>query len=263
MGTDTTDTTTQAPGRQAPGLVALLTPTLGTVSMFWHSAVMSLAWPMNCQKAAMPKRDMKGGEIGEVRNRCIQDLLDLEAAGKVQPNYVVWLDDDVIPSPLGILQLLTHDADVAAGVYFTKMEVPEPLIFPGPAAGTTPFRPGKVFRSWGYAQGWSVVKFDVYKRIIRELNIPKDKYGSYQFFKQPDFGFTPEGALVNGGTEDFHFWHLLERIGVKPVVDCTKHGFAFHFDLKAGVGYPKPQWEQWLKGQPLTWETPDGPVTWD
>jgi hypothetical protein len=246
-----------------PKMIIILTPTLGKIDMQWCQTLSNIAYPMNIQRGFIPARDLKGGQIGQLRNKLVDICMKLEVEHDIEIDSVLWLDDDVLMNKLGMLTLLAHDADIAAGVYFSKGNPSFPLIFPGAAAGTTKFQPGKVFESWGYAQGLSVVKFSVYKRIIEAGLVEKDEYGSWSFFKQPDLSINEKGVMTAGGTEDFHFFRLAEQIGIKPIVDCTKHAFGFHHDLRTNIGYPEEQWRQYEKQQPIVWKTPEGEVVWD
>src|SRR5437868_27315 len=62
-------------------VIARCTPTLGMVSVFWHTAVESLAWPMNVIKAPLTLIDDKpdhlrtGNEIAEARNYIVAKAL--------------------------------------------------------------------------------------------------------------------------------------------------------------------------------------------
>jgi hypothetical protein len=66
-----------------------------------------------------------------------------------------------------------------------------------------------------------------------------------------------------GGTEDLYFLDLAGKLGFKPLVDCGKWAFGWHFDLKSLRGYPEKQFAQWAAAEPVTWDTPDGVVTWE
>lgn len=250
-------------------LIALCTPTLGTVSMWWHNATMNLMWPMNIGKGIVPVVDQVGGEIAECRNRCVQIALAHEKAG-VELEAIFWLDDDVLVMPVCLLALAQHFPKpgegghlIVSGCYFCKGEYPEPLIFPGACQGTGRFVPDSVKEVWGWAQGLSLVHPSVYKRMEAELPLGKDKYGNPAWYALPEFEVGPEGGVTTGGTEDFRFFKNADLLGIKCLQDCTKHAFGFHWDEANKTAYPKEQWQQWLNRQPITWTKPDGTVvTW-
>lgn len=234
--------------------IAILTPTLGSISDWWHSSVTGIVWPTNIGRAPLMSRDMKGGEVGQMRNKMVKIILQMADAQNVELDSIFWLDDDVIVSRFALVTLRAHDVDIAAGVYFTKLDSgADPLIFSGGGAGTMPFRPNEVFESWGYAQGLSLVKADVYRRMQKELDLGEDEYGSPCWYKQPDFAVKRDGSLCLGGTEDFHFFRNAELLGYRPLVDCTKHTFGFHYDLGRKLGFPIPQWSQFIKREPIIW----------
>lgn len=249
-----------APSRKKS--IAILTPTLGKVSMHWTTSLLDLIWPMNCGRAFLPMMDQKGDEIGEVRNRLVKMALESAEQNGIDLEYVFWLDDDVIIHRAALLALASHDADIASGVYFSKTDFGEPLIFDGPSSGTCKFEPNKILNKWGWANGLSLIRTSVYKRMMEDLDLGVDKYGNPAFYKQPEFGMV-NGELRLGGTEDFHFFENASKLGYRPVVDCTLPAFGWHYDLNTRTGYPKLQWEQFLRREPVVWpQKGGGEVIW-
>lgn len=189
--------------------------------------------------------------------------LDFESSSRAI-SHLFWLDDDVLVPRACLLKLLSHQADIASGVYFTKSDIGEPLIFPEPGNGAAFFAPDEILSCYGWSLGLSVVKMDVFKRIIKECNPPLDKYGNPRFFHKPteaDCTFK-DGILGVGGTEDFEFFRLCSQIGVKPVIDCTRYAFGWHYDKDSHKAFPTEQWSQYSTGQPVVWKTPKGEVVW-
>lgn len=239
--------------------IAVLTPTLGVVSMWWHSAMLDLLWPMNMGKAFIPTVDLKGGQVGQMRNRLVQLALMFEQQAGNELEAIMWVDDDVICSRLAMLTLAAHDRDIVSGVYMAKGEAGnEPLIFAGPSSGTMKFLPDETFEAWGWAQGLSLVKAEVYKRMVDELDLGKDEYGNPNWYKQPEFGIDANGTMTLGGTEDFHFFDNANKLGYSALIDCTKHAFGFHYDIKEKMGYPQKQWIQYLHREPIVWPATKG-----
>lgn len=248
-------------------LIAVCTPTLGMVSAWWHASVLDLIWPMNTAKGAPMVPDRKGGEIAETRNRIVSMMLATES-DKAKLEGIFWLDDDVIiRSPRTcLLKLVSHNRDIASGVYFTKGEVNEPLIFGGPCAGSIPFEPGKEFEAWGWAQGLSYVRGEVYKRMRDEMELGLDKYGAPLWYEPSEFRVDKQtGDVCVNGTEDFPFFKKANDLGYRCLVDCTEHCFGFHYDANGkdadgwpGVGYPRQQWEQFKRHEPIVWPAKDG-----
>jgi hypothetical protein len=245
--------------------IVVLTPTLGQISMWWHTAMVDLLWPMNVGKGFIPAVDLKGGQVGQMRNRLIQLALYFEKSQHINLEAIMWVDDDVIVNRAVMLALAAHDRDIVSGVYMAKTEAAnEPLIFDGPSSGTSRWEPDKVMEKWGYAQGLSLVKTDVYRRMAEELDLGVDEYGNPQWYKVPEFGMDAAGCLTLGGTEDFHFFENASKLGYRPLVDCTKFCFGWHYDHEKKTGYPKQQWEQFLKREPIVWPKKEGgEVIWN
>ena len=238
---------------KAQEVIAVLTPTLGYASFWYFTGVLGLIWPMNKGKGVMPARDDNGGEIAEMRNRLVQMMLCADEAGPTRVTHVMWLDDDVIIGPAAMLALASHDRDIASGVYFSKYEKAEPLIFDGPSSGTGKFLPGKTRESWGWSQGLSLVKLEVYRRMRDELNLDKDKYGNPSWYQSPMQQAIKNGNFHSPSTEDFPFFDNCNKLGYVCLQDMTREAFGFHYDLNADKGYPKAQWEQFKRREPIIW----------
>jgi len=244
-------------------IIALCTPTLGMASFWWFGGVMHQLWPMNTTKAVLPMLDKVGRktgipEIAELRNRCVQTMLALENEHTTVEG-IFWLDDDVIVGPSALCALLRHEADIVSGVYFCKGDLPQPLLFGGPSSGTVPFipcakdeGPGSTMPIWGWAQGLSYTRMEVYKRVRDELDIGTDKYGAPLWYEPNTFKVV-NGQVMQGGTEDFPFFEKVARLGYQPIVDLTHHAFGYHYDAANDIGYPKAQWEQWSNRLPVVW----------
>lgn len=243
-------------------IIVLCTPSLGAVSLWWARQIAGLLWPLNIGKRHLFLRDSVGGEIAETRNRIVKMALELEN-DQVEVDSLFWVDDDVLITQGALLQLYTHHKPIVSGVYFTKSQIPEPLIFPARLHGTAPFVPDQVLEVWGHGMGLTLVKADVYRRMERELQLPKDKHGATEFYKT-NREYKVEGQMLDcGGTEDLYFLDMAGRLGYRPAVDCGKWAFGFHYDLARHRGYPEPQFKQWAAAQPVTWQTDKGLVTWE
>jgi hypothetical protein len=246
--------------------IAVCTPTLGSVSISWASVLRGLAFPLNSGYVNFFVIDENGGEIAETRNRCVQLALDYETPTS-EVSHIFWIDDDVIISTRALLKLLSLNRDIASGVYFTKCDPSEPLIFPGRGAGTTPFVPDQLIETWGHGMGLCLVRTEVYKRMAKELDLGRDKYGRTQWYKttgaehatvDPD-----DNSIWMGGTEDLAMLNEASKLGYKPVVDTSRQAFGWHFCRESRQGYPKRQWGQFMRGETITWDTPDGPKAWE
>jgi len=238
-------------------------PTLGRLSIEWVAAREGLLWPMNCGRGTFFWKDEVGGQIAEGRNVVVQRILNVEDQGQYTVPYIFFLDDDVLCPPGALLKLLSHNADVASGVYFGKTDNAQPLIFPGPGCGTLPFVPDQVTTAYGWSMGLSVVRTEVFRRCIKELDIGVDKYGNPNWFAQPSEYKFLDGVVDVGGTEDFAFFEKVHRLGIKPVIDTSCHTVGWHWCSERNTAFPREQWEQYRDGKPVVWNTPGGPVVWE
>jgi hypothetical protein len=231
--------------------------------------VSGIAWPFNTTKAPIIIEDDEGGKIAEGRNMLVAKVLERETPG-MGIRSILWIDDDVVPiSPYLLRALDGHDEDICAGVYFSKEEFPQPLIFPERGQGVKKFVPEEYYDVWGVGMGLTLVKTDVYRRMKEELKLPLDSKGNPEWYRTTgrDEDLMASVDLANkvrgmGGTEDLYFCNLAARLDIRPWVDTGKHCFGFHYDMARRVGYPKPQWETYRKECRVVWETPDGPVEW-
>lgn len=246
--------------------IACCATTLGSVSISWASVLRGMAWPLNTGYVNFFVVDEQGGEIAESRNRCVQLALDYDTP-TCEVTHLFWIDDDVIVSTRSLLRLLSHNRDIASGVYFTKCDPPEPLIFPGRGCGTTPFVPDQVFETWGHGMGLCLVRTEVYRRMARELDLGKDKYGRPAWYKTTgaeDATVDIEDNIVwMGGTEDLYFLNEAAKLGYRPIVDTSRFAYGWHFDRETRQGYPKKQWAQFQRGETITWDTANGPKAWE
>jgi hypothetical protein len=242
-------------------LIAFCIPSRGTVSLAFAQSLRGIVLPMNTAAFMCSSIDEAGGEIAEGRNFCVQNALQRGAT------HLFWLDDDVCPEERSLIALHRHNADIATGVYFTKHELSEPLIFPSKGGGTAPFMAEGTTEAWATGMGLALIKSDVYRRMLKEIPLPKDKYGRAEFYKT----VTPEEATLDaadrtvnfGSTEDFYFFGLCAKLGYKILVDMSNWTFGWHVDPKTFQGYPAAQYKQFTSGNPITWETPEGIKTWN
>ncbi len=244
--------------------IACCTPSLGSVSISWASVLRGLAWPLNTGYVNHFLIDDKGGEIAETRNKIVQISLDYETP-TCEVSHLFWIDDDVIASTRSLLELLDVQADIVSGCYFTKCDPAEPLIFPGRGAGTTPFVPNQLFETWGHGMGLCLIRAEVYRRMARELPLGRDKYGHTAWYKTTgaEHSTVEDGVVWMGGTEDLYFLNEAQKLGYQPWMNTRRFAFGWHFDKETRQGYPKKQWAQMMRGQEITWDTPDGPKAWE
>ena len=234
----------------------------GAVSVWWSRQIAEMMWPLSIGKKVLFIRDSVGNEVAETRNKIVTTALALDRPG-LRVHSLFWVDDDVLISRAALVRLYEHHADIAAGVYFLRGEPGQPLIFPRRGHGTAQFEPNRILMNmWGAGMGLTLIRADVYKDMLPSVG--KDKYGNPEWYKTVR-QYTVEGNMLNcGGTEDLYFFDAAWRLGYRPIVDCGKWTFGWHFDLATQRGYPEKQFAQWSAQKPVTWEMSDGRVvTWE
>lgn len=227
------------------------------VSMFWAMQFAKLsasgAWPQNTARAFNVALNRGGKDtIAQARNHLVARAFETQGGGNHQIAYFAWQDDDVIPISEKVWKCLHHhDVDIACGTYFSREEFCNPLIFKGNGSGPDRFIPNRHYQVWGCHMGLTLVKASVYHEMARELDLGKDENGNIAYYKV--------GGVYE--TEDLYFYDNADKLGLKTVVDTSKHAFAFHHDLATGKGYPEKQWDEFITGQPIKWEAQDGAIT--
>jgi hypothetical protein len=240
---------------------AFCIPSRGTVSLAFAKSFRSIVLPMNTSAIMVSAVDTAGGEIAEARNQCVMEALQRGCT------HLFWLDDDVCAEERCLIALHRHDREIASGVYFTKHELSEPLIFPASGGGTDPFLAEGTSEAWATGMGLCLIKAEVYRRMMREMPLGKDKYGRVEFYRT----VSPEEGTVNekdhcinfGSTEDFFFFRKCGELGISILVDHSPWAFGWHVDPKTLIGYPRAQYEQMGEGKPIAWKTPDGEMIWN
>ena len=61
--------------------------------------------------------------IAQNRNDCVQDALYDDV------DYILWVDSDMTFNPDDLKQLLADDKDIVTGLYFTRKQPVEPVIY--------------------------------------------------------------------------------------------------------------------------------------
>jgi hypothetical protein len=249
-------------------IIAFCIPTRGLVSMEWANHYRDIGMPMNCNGFPVIRQDNVGGEIAEVRNACVELALARGAS------HLFWIDDDVCVNRFGLARLfrdhLDSGRDIVSGVYFTKEVVSEPLIFSGPGQGTMPFLAKGTCDAYAHGFGVCLVKADFYRKMAKEIALPRDKYGRSEFYRTrsiEDATLKPvaDGVvqISAGCTEDFYFLDLAAKLGSKSLVDMSPEAFGWHFNPYTKQGYPIEQFNQRCEGKPVVWNTPGGEVVWE
>lgn len=200
----------------------IVTPTRGGRSLCprFVGAIMNLMRPMN-QKCFGPMF-ISGMEVGAAFNAAVETIMNHPQL--CQFKFMFTLEDDNIPPPDCLLKLYEsmRDFDVIGGLYWTKGEGGQPMIYGNPSESPLNFVPqrvqsGTVQRCNGVGMGATLFKLDVFKKI------PAPWFQTIQ-------DWDPQGGS-RGYTQDLSFCEKLCKIGGRIGVDTrVKVG---HLDIES------------------------------
>lgn len=187
--------------------VVIATPSTGVVRIEWYHAQMFLTKPVNWFSIlASPVNQ----QVAEARNDCVIGALQDRA------DWILFIDHDVLPPPDAIMRMQRHmirlECPVVSGLYYTRSNFPEPLIFRGRCNGPYyDWEPGDVV--WCDAVPMGLVL--IHTSLFRAMRPP--------WFTTPAIPVDPSqpGSMAMSGTEDI-FWcdrvlneGILEKAGWK------------------------------------------------
>lgn len=183
---------------------------------------MGLMVPMNQPFVRM---FVSGLEVGDAYNSAVETILSHPQLSKFR--YLLTMEEDNIPPPDGLLKLY-ESMDryaIVAGLYWTKGEAGQPMIYGDPKGvlGFAPQvpRPDEVQECNGTGMGFTL--FDM--RLFKDERIPKPWFKTLQEWS-PDRG-------VAISTQDLYFMANVRRAGYRIASDNrVKVG---HYDPETGI----------------------------
>jgi len=188
----------------------IVTPTRGGRSLTprWVSGAMGLMRAMN-QKCYGPIF-VKGAEVGEAFNLAVEMILGNPELRKFK--FMLTYEDDNVPPPDGLLKLYENirHFDVLGGLYFTKGEGGQPMLYGDPNVQPLNFVPqkvqtGQIQRVNGTGMGFTLFKLSAFTKVEKP------------WFKTEQSYDPAKGA--KGYTQDLYFYEKLVRAGGKVAVD--------------------------------------------
>ena len=181
-------------------------PTFGEVSIHWAMSLTSIAMPINFTNQF---HIVLGKRIDEARNEVCEVLLK----DKSSPRFLFFLDDDVIMPPDSLRKLihrmenLPEDVGAISGVYYSKSEPGEPLIFKERGKGSYyDWRVGDFFKTWAAGCGLVLIRAEALRRTREQQGEPlfKVDYGLHRRKK--------DGVLeARSITEDLYFYTKMRK----------------------------------------------------
>lgn len=199
----------------------IVTPTRGGRSLCpkFVGAMAGLMRPMNQQ--VFGPIFMEGMEVGHAFNAAVDMIQGHPQLCKFK--YMLTVEDDNLPPPDGLLRLYESIGkyDVVGGLYWTKGDDGQPMIYGDPNQTPLNFIPQQVKSDTvqhcnGLGMGFNLFKMDVFKKVEKPWFETKQSY-------HPN-----EGTKCY--TQDLWFYERLARAGGK--VACDTRVRVGHYDIE-------------------------------
>lgn len=202
----------------------IICPTRGQIHAKVVQSWMGLMRPMN-QKVIGPLFAI-GMEVGEAYNSTIEMILANPELSKWK--YILTIEEDNLPPPDGLLKLYESmdQYDVVGGLYWTKGEGGQPMIYGDPKVEPLNFIPqvpiaDGVQPANGLGMGFNLFKLDMFK----DPRLPRPWFRTVQ-------EFIP-GQGTRAYTQDLYFYENAGKLGYKFACDTrVKVG---HYDIERDV----------------------------
>ena len=186
----------------------IVVPTRGGRSLTpkWVQCQQGVMKPMN-QKIIGPIF-VAGMEVGNAYNWAINLILNQFPDFK----YMLTWEDDVMPPPDGLIRLYEamDDYDCIQGLYYTKGEEGQPMIYGDINDPVINFRPqvpkpDTIQQCYGLGMGFNLFKMDMFKTVQAPWFVTEQKWD------------PSSGAKCY--TQDLHFYEKAGRLGFKFACD--------------------------------------------
>lgn len=175
-------------------------PSFGVVSLQWAMSLTSMAMPINFTNQFSVVLDKR---IDIARNEIVERVVNDESS----PRFLFFLDDDVIMPPNSLrnmvhrMENLGPDIGAISGVYYSKSEPGEPLIFKTRGRGSYyDWRVGDFFSVWAAGCGLVLIRTQALKDMIAQQGLPLFAI-DYGLVKRKD-GVCEARSI----TEDLYFY---------------------------------------------------------
>lgn len=181
---------------------------------------LNLMTPMNQPVFRLP---VYGMEVGDAYNHAVETILGNPQLSKFK--YMLTVEWDNLPPPDGLLKLFESikDYDAVGGLYWTKGDAGQPMIYGDPKVMPRNFVPqmpvpDSVQRCNGLGMGFTLFRMSMFKKVERP------------WFKTLQEYSTSSGARA--ATQDLYFFQNAAKVGCKFACDTrVKVG---HMDVTTG-----------------------------
>lgn len=201
----------------------IVCPTRGVIPARVVQSWMGMFRPMN-QKVIGPLFAV-GMEVGVAYNNLFEMIINNPDLSTWK--YILTIEEDNMPPADGLLKLYEgmDKYDVIQGLYWTKGEGGQPMIYGDPHVFPKNFIPQKpikdsIMECNGLGMGFNLFKLDIFKN--KEL--PKPWFKTVQ-------EVVPGGAKAY--TQDLYFYEGASRLGYKFACDCRV--LVGHYSLEQDI----------------------------
>lgn len=211
----------------------IICPTRGVIPAVVVQAWQGLMRPMN-QKVIGPIFAI-GMEVGEAYNSMISNILANPELSKYK--YILTIEEDNAPPADGLLKLYESmdEYDVVGGLYWTKGEAGQPMIYGNPKEMPMNFIPQQpipetVQPANGLGMGFNLYKMDIFRKM-------QDNHDGKWFKTVQE---VIPGAGAQAYTQDLWFYQEAAKYGFKFA--CDNRVRVGHYDLNGDAGIPEHMW---------------------
>lgn len=189
-----------------------LIPTRGTISWRVVQSWWNLASPMNQQFIRM---GVVGYEVGSAYSTAIEQILQMP--GLQDFKFILTLEEDNMPPPDGLLKLVAAMEDhpeysAIGGLYWTKGEGGQPMIYGNPKDVPLNFRPqppvpGEIVECNGLGMGFTLFR----TKMFKDERLPNPLFQTVQ-------RYGPDGVACY--TQDLFFFEKARAAGYRFAAHC-------------------------------------------
>lgn len=198
-------------------------PTRGVISAKVLQNWWGLMIPMNQKFIRM---FVSGMEVGAAYTHAIEQIIANPVLRSWK--YILTLEEDNMPPPDGLIKLYEgmEQFDVVGGLYWTKGEMGQPMIYGDPTMNELNFIPQipipeTIQQTNGLGMGFNLFKLD----IFRDPRVPRPYFKTVQEFN-PQVG-------VRGYSQDLYFYENIHKLDYK--VACDTRIKVGHYDFENDI----------------------------
>lgn len=202
----------------------MVIPTRGLIPAKVCTALWNLITPMN---GKFYRFTVEGDEVGRAYNSAVEEVLAHPELGKWK--YFLTVEEDNLPPPDGLLKLYEgmEEYDAVGGLYWTKGDGGQPMIYGNPKEMPKNFKPQVPIANAlqpcnGLGMGFTLFKISMFRKL--------KKLGVTDFFRTVQ-QYVP-GVGTTMLTQDLYFFEQAGRYGFKFASD--NRVLVGHLDVNTG-----------------------------